>query len=115
MVPGEMHRPYHHGAQARQILNDAEDDLKDWRLDLDDHHLGAFHQHEIVSDEKTENHHISSVGGGQQTPPRQITTASGDVVEETPTAKPQGECQNKQGSQDSDGNSVSGGAVALTC
>lgn len=27
-----MRPPYAHAAQARQILNDAEDDLRDWRL-----------------------------------------------------------------------------------
>ncbi|KAK3939672.1 Eisosome component PIL1/LSP1 [Diplogelasinospora grovesii] len=33
VVPGDSARQYVHGNQARQILNDAEDDLKDWRLD----------------------------------------------------------------------------------
>ncbi len=33
VVPGDVRAPYAHGAQARQVLNDAEDDLKEWRLD----------------------------------------------------------------------------------
>lgn len=33
-VPGESRPPYPHAGQARQILNDAEDDLREWRLDL---------------------------------------------------------------------------------
>lgn len=35
VVPGDTHATYGHGAQARQILNDAEDDLKDWRPEAD--------------------------------------------------------------------------------
>jgi hypothetical protein len=31
IVPGDARAHYGHGAQARQILNDAEDDLRDWR------------------------------------------------------------------------------------
>lgn len=33
VVPGDARAPFLHGAQARQILNDAEDDLKDWQPD----------------------------------------------------------------------------------
>ncbi|KAH6619513.1 Eisosome component PIL1-domain-containing protein [Chaetomium sp. MPI-SDFR-AT-0129] len=32
VVPGDVRPPYTQAAQARQILNDAEDDLRDWRL-----------------------------------------------------------------------------------
>ncbi|KFH42987.1 Sphingolipid long chain base-responsive protein-like protein [Hapsidospora chrysogenum ATCC 11550] len=31
VVPGDTRAAYEHGGQARQILNDAEDDLRDWR------------------------------------------------------------------------------------
>ncbi|GAB1310815.1 Sphingolipid long chain base-responsive protein LSP1 [Madurella fahalii] len=31
IVPGDVRPPYAHASQARQILNDAEDDLRDWR------------------------------------------------------------------------------------
>jgi hypothetical protein len=31
VVPGDQRPAYAHGAQARQILNDAEDDLREWR------------------------------------------------------------------------------------
>ncbi len=33
MVPGDVRPAYTHSSQARQILNDAEDDLRDWRID----------------------------------------------------------------------------------
>ncbi|RYO98594.1 hypothetical protein DL763_002124 [Monosporascus cannonballus] len=36
VTPGDRRRPYTHGAQARQILNDAEEDLKNWALQLDE-------------------------------------------------------------------------------
>ncbi|KAK4128942.1 hypothetical protein N657DRAFT_639469 [Parathielavia appendiculata] len=42
VVPGDVRPPYAHASQARQILNDAEDDLREWRLD------GVF-----VGDDKT--------------------------------------------------------------
>lgn len=32
-MPGDVRPPYAHASQARQILNDAEDDLREWRLD----------------------------------------------------------------------------------
>jgi hypothetical protein len=36
VVPGDTRGPYEYGPQARQILNDAEDDLKDWEPELED-------------------------------------------------------------------------------
>jgi len=35
-VPGDVRAPWEHTNQARQILNDAEDDLKDWQPELED-------------------------------------------------------------------------------
>jgi hypothetical protein len=32
-VPGDVRPPYTQASQARQVLNDAEDDLREWRLD----------------------------------------------------------------------------------
>lgn len=36
VVPGDTRPQFVHGNQARQILNDAEEDLREWRLDVDD-------------------------------------------------------------------------------
>lgn len=36
MVPGDVRPAYEGGAQARQILNDAEDDLRDWQPDVEE-------------------------------------------------------------------------------
>jgi phage/plasmid-associated DNA primase len=36
VVPGDVRPAYEHGAQARQILNDAEDDLRDWQPELEE-------------------------------------------------------------------------------
>jgi hypothetical protein len=45
IIPGSVRNSYEHTNQARQILNDAEDDLKDWQPDLEDvpssAHLGS--------------------------------------------------------------------------
>jgi hypothetical protein len=35
VVPGDIRPAYEHTNQARQILNDAEDDLKDWQPELE--------------------------------------------------------------------------------
>lgn len=36
VIPGDQRAAWEHGNQARQILNDAEDDLKDWQPELED-------------------------------------------------------------------------------
>merc|ERR1711977_629337 len=36
VIPGDVRPAYEHAGQARQILNDAEDDLKDWQPELED-------------------------------------------------------------------------------
>ncbi|PHH86222.1 hypothetical protein CDD83_10549 [Cordyceps sp. RAO-2017] len=41
VVPGDDRPPYAYGPQARQILNDCEDDLKDWRPDPEDMYMDA--------------------------------------------------------------------------
>ncbi|AEO66149.1 uncharacterized protein THITE_2143793 [Thermothielavioides terrestris NRRL 8126] len=54
VVPGDARPAYTHAPQARQILNDAEDDLREWRLD------GALLQQLLGDDE--------GGGGGEATP-----------------------------------------------
>lgn len=41
VVPGDARRNYAEGTQARQILNDCEDDLRDWRPDNDEYDVSA--------------------------------------------------------------------------
>merc|ERR1711964_30295 len=36
VIPGDVRPAYEHAGQTRQILNDAEDDLKDWQPELED-------------------------------------------------------------------------------
>lgn len=97
IVPGEDRGPYFHGAQARQILNDAEDDLKDWQLHPDDQYHGETHHHEIISDEKFSTKRQSpitmSMNEHQQTRPQQSIASSDDdreTVEFAPAANHQG-------------------------
>lgn len=44
MTPGDSLRQYTNGNEARQILNDAEDDLRNWELRLDDNQPESFHE-----------------------------------------------------------------------
>ncbi|KAL7781526.1 sphingolipid long chain base-responsive protein PIL1 [Trichoderma afarasin] len=45
LSPGDVRMPYENGAQARQVLNDAEDDLKEWQPE---------HHHKAVSENGSE-------------------------------------------------------------
>lgn len=36
MLPGDVRPVFEHGNQARQILNDAEDDLREWQPELEE-------------------------------------------------------------------------------
>ena len=36
IIPGDRRNPYQYANEARQILNDAEDDLRDWQPELED-------------------------------------------------------------------------------
>ena len=41
VVPGDTRPAFEHGSQARQILNDAEEDLRDWAPNLEPIHSNA--------------------------------------------------------------------------
>ncbi|RKF55604.1 Sphingolipid long chain base-responsive protein LSP1 [Golovinomyces cichoracearum] len=75
VLPGDTHHAFRYAGQARQILNDAEDDLKDWKPDdLGDYfppdwnlsnNLNPFHSHRrdqtlestsVVDDESHKSH-----------------------------------------------------------
>lgn len=90
IVPGEQPPPYLHGAQARQVLNDAEDDLREWQLDPND----------LFGAPGSENfpmraHSPASVSpsADRKTPARKhtATTDDSEAVENTHAAKPRGE------------------------
>jgi hypothetical protein len=48
VIPGDIRPAYEHVNQARQILNDAEDDLKDWRPELEDVPSNAALDHNLM-------------------------------------------------------------------
>jgi len=58
VVPGDTRTAYESGSQARQILNDAEDDLRDWRPETDQYSevggasAGTGHANEALTTEK---------------------------------------------------------------
>jgi hypothetical protein len=79
VVPGDIRPAYEHTNQARQILNDAEDDLKDWQAELEvvpshatlDNNLmpSSASQRQrtvdgsVVGDESVVGHHDHAAGG----------------------------------------------------
>lgn len=74
MVPGDTRRVYEHAAQARQILNDAEDDLRDWQPEPDN-----FVDNPEVQTKVSETHglHSESLATGGEVRP---TEASGALA-----------------------------------
>lgn len=52
VIPGDQRNPYPYAAEARQILNDAEDDLRDWQPDLEDIAHGVVDPHGAPSTEQ---------------------------------------------------------------
>lgn len=81
VVPGDLRPSYAHGAQARQILNDAEDDLRDWRAvddEEDDGRLDTGHQEQLMS-------------GGLHSPVRSGGTDTAAVARGTGTGGTEGE------------------------
>jgi len=54
VVPGDIRPAWEHTNQARQILNDAEDDLKDWQPELEDVPSHANHDSTLA---RTSSHH----------------------------------------------------------
>jgi hypothetical protein len=41
VIPGDTRQAFENGAQARQILSDAEEDLREYRLETDDVHINS--------------------------------------------------------------------------
>ncbi|KAJ4422787.1 hypothetical protein N0V82_002566 [Gnomoniopsis sp. IMI 355080] len=117
VVPGEEQRSYQHGAQARQILNDCEDDMKEWQPEDDDHLHGAISHGTGAAQSPLQSPTTSNIGGEHQTSTRQpaaVSNDGGEAVENTPTAAPQGEHKSvhQRGRKGDEGDSVSGVAVA---
>ncbi|KKY34104.1 putative sphingolipid long chain base-responsive protein lsp1 [Diaporthe ampelina] len=106
VVPGDERQPYTHSAQARQILNDAEDDLRDWQADPEDQYLGS-HQHEMAHDQKQPVQLSSpTISSGGELSPREAThggtaqnisgNTGGEVANTTSTAQPQAAQQKEE-------------------
>lgn len=96
IVPGEDPLPYEHGAQARQILNDAEDDLREWQLDPHDL-LNQF-----ASERKYPAEYERSASSSPNAEPRSVrrerapSADENEAAEHTPAANPQGEHESVQ-------------------
>jgi len=62
-VPGDTRTVYPNGGQSRQILNDAEDDLREWKLDVDQllNNVGSGREQQGGSDERFASTNTSPV------------------------------------------------------
>lgn len=71
VIPGDIRGVYEHTNQARQILNDAEDDLKDWQPELEDVNSNAHlhnnllpgHHQQVPDSELGEDLHHDHLAG----------------------------------------------------
>lgn len=109
IVPGDQPHAYHYGAQARQILNDAEDDLRDWQLDP----IDLFDTSAPIPDAKSpvQRHSpaVSSPSESRQKTPRERTsiTDGSEAEDTTRPANTQGEHEPTQ-TQGGKGDDVAG-------
>ena len=76
VVPGDTRAAFEHGNQARQILNDAEDDLREWQPQLEPIHFseGRLESTLMPAVAGTAATTASSIGG--HTPPRGISPSN---------------------------------------
>lgn len=77
VVPGDVRPAFEHTNQARQVLNDAEDDLRDWQPELEDVESSSHmidnslmptssvpeHSTSAIEGETSEGHALGSVPG----------------------------------------------------
>jgi len=88
VVPGDMRAPYEYTNQARQILNDAEDDLRDWQPELEDVPSNATLENNLMPSSVSQ-HQQESVAGDEtmiRTEPDQSRISSGTSVTTGPGA-----------------------------
>jgi Eisosome component PIL1 len=104
VVPGDIRPAYEHTNQARQILNDAEDDLKDWQPELED---------VPSSSELNDSLMPSSTSRRQQTVEGSVMGGESVVHHDHQVAGEHLE-QNADGSQISSSTSVTTGTAAQT-
>jgi len=65
VVPGDVRPAYEHSSPARQILNDAEDDLKDWQHELEEVPSNSQLRNNLMPGEQQQ--HISQSEIGDET------------------------------------------------
>jgi len=83
VVPGDQRTPYPYSNEARQILNDAEDDLKDWQPDLEEVPTGrGVDPHGLPSTEQQryQTPAAESVAGGESVTHHEPVAAEGSRV-----------------------------------
>jgi hypothetical protein len=74
VVPGDTRVPYEHGALARQILNDAEDDLREWQPESE--HFDDKPRARVEGGEEPELYESGSIATGEVRAPEATGTLS---------------------------------------
>jgi hypothetical protein len=101
MTPGNVRPAYEEANQARQILNDAEDDLRDWQLDIEDI---PFHSHGNQAVETPRRNQEGSIASASQYAGDESTVGDETVLSTQPSG-------NTSGNRISSGSSATTGPV----
>jgi hypothetical protein len=102
VVPGDIRPGFEHGNQARQILNDAEDDLRDWTPELEDVTSSAHLSNNLLPGQEQSASHA-----GHQL--ERTETTEGSIVGDDESA-----FGHRQHDQTLDGSRISSGGSVTT-
>ncbi|KAL8777317.1 MAG: hypothetical protein Q9213_007921, partial [Squamulea squamosa] len=83
-VPGDLRPAFEHSAQARQVLNDAEEDLREWQPSFDPIHSSATDMgpNLMPASVTGDSTFAPSVAGGEDVPaPQQQQVEGPEAVE----------------------------------
>lgn len=80
VIPGDVRPAYEHVNQARQILNDAEDDLKDWQPDLEDVPSNATLDNNLMPSSATHGQAVDDSVMGEESVAGQHAHADGSRI-----------------------------------
>jgi len=87
VVPGDARPAFEHSAQARQVLNDAEEDLRDWQPDLEPIQSSATLGNSAMPAESFDNGSIAPTSGSVSEAHGSTTIGNSSTVGEYDTGR----------------------------